>query len=222
MIGSSGASRPLSSSSRTRTMKPWRRRLGSHLWPSWVKRRWGGRPPPSQGRLPRTGTRGRQGMEDRGPDPGLERGLIRKETSAATMKRRRRRKAGGRGETRADREERSWEDMVLMEWRRRTSRQVLIPHTHQDLGEVRGQVCVCVFCYCWSVCVCPHPDHVCLSQSSSLDVIRLRVTGCHGNLKGDSCHVSLQDKRRPLNDITVTSSGSFSPFCLKEQFTMKV
>lgn len=95
-------------------------------------------------------------------------------------------------------------------------------HTPRPWRGQRSGVCVCVLLLLICVCVCPHPDHVCLSQSSSLDVIRLRVTGCHGNLKGDSCHVSLQDKRRPLNDITVTSSGSFSPFCLKEQFTMKV
>lgn len=36
----------------------------SHLWLSSVKRRCGGRPPPSQGRLPRMGRLGRQGMEN--------------------------------------------------------------------------------------------------------------------------------------------------------------
>lgn len=104
----------------------------SHLWPSWVKRRWGGRSPLSQGRLPRMGSLGRQGRDPRpgaaGPEeeeglvPGADQYTTRTgmETTATRHKRRNAGETEGRkerGETKEVREESRDENMVVTGWR---------------------------------------------------------------------------------------------------------
>lgn len=149
----------------------------SHLWDICVKRRWGGRPPPSQGRLPRKGSRGRQGMEPwaKGAVSGTSRHVVKNRTTTTTVKR----VIKTEGESEGGRNERRQVSMSAVRWRR----------VQGDAGEPgfnlshtqkpwRGR-CVCMrdlflLLMYDRECVCALASG-CLCWFDNLDVIKLHI-----------------------------------------------